>query len=109
MKTIHNPLLPPRRYDAINLLGLLLCRKGTTITADLLQHERIHTAQMVEMAFVGFYLWYLLEWLVRLPMKGRAYANISLEREAYAHMGDPGYLTRRRHYAWWKYLKRNQA
>ncbi|MFC2766933.1 MAG: hypothetical protein ACFN27_06260 [Prevotella sp.] len=109
MKIIHNPLLPPRRYDAINLLGLLLCRKGTTITADLLQHERIHTAQMVEMAFVGFYLWYLLEWLVRLPMKGRAYANISLEREAYVHMGDPNYLTRRRHYAWWKYLKRNQA
>ena len=70
MKIIHNPLLPPRRYDAVNILGLLLCRKGTTLTADLIQHERIHTAQMREMGFVGFYLWYLLEWLVRLPMKG---------------------------------------
>ncbi|PTL33560.1 hypothetical protein C7120_02815 [Prevotella sp. oral taxon 376] len=109
MKIIHNPLLPPRRYDAVNILGLLLCRKGTTLTADLIQHERIHTAQMREMGFVGFYLWYLLEWLVRLPMKGRAYTNISLEREAYEHMNDPDYLLRRRHYAWWKHLKRHKA
>ncbi|SFG43701.1 hypothetical protein [Prevotella sp. KH2C16] len=109
MKIIHNSLLPPRRYDAINILGLLLCRKGTTVTADLIQHERIHTAQMVEMGFAGFYLWYLLEWLIRLPMRGRAYANISLEREAYEHMNDPNYLLRRRHYAWRKYLKRHRA
>lgn len=104
MKIIHNHILPPRKYDAINILGLLFCRKGTLITGDLIQHERIHTAQMIEMGFIGFYLWYLVEWLIRLPMKGRAYTHISFEREAYAHMNDKNYLMRRRHYAWWKYL-----
>lgn len=105
MRIIRNHLLPPKNYDAINILGLLFCRKGTTLTAALLRHERIHTAQMLEMGIVGFYLWYVAEWLVRLPMKGRAYTNISLEREAYAHMGDESYLRHRPRYAWWKYLR----
>lgn len=106
MRIIHNPLLPPRRYDAINLLGLLFCRKGTMLTTSLIQHERIHTRQMMEMGIVGFYLWYVAEWLVRLCMRGRAYENISFEREAYAHMHDHNYLLHRRPYAWRRYLRR---
>ena len=104
VKIIHNRLLPFRRFDAINICGLLFCRKGVTITTDLIQHERIHTAQMLEMFVVGFYLWYIAEWLIRLPMRGRAYSNISFEREAYEHMHDPNYLLTRRRFAWWKYL-----
>ena len=104
VKIIHNRLLPFRRFDAINICGLLFCRKGVSITADLIQHERIHTAQMLEMLVVGFYLWYITEWLIRLPMRGRAYSNISFEREAYEHMHDPNYLLTRRPFAWWKYL-----
>lgn len=104
VKIIHNRLLPFRRFDAINICGLLFCRKGVTITTDLIQHERIHTAQMLEMLVVGFYLWYIAEWLIRLPMRGRAYSNISFEREAYEHMHDPNYLLTRRRFAWWKYL-----
>jgi len=105
MKIIHNRLLPPKKYDAINLFGLLLCRKGVSVTTDLIQHERIHTAQMREMFFIGFYLWYVVEWTVRLFRKGRAYSHIGFEREAYAHMHDPNYLMHRRPYAWWKYMK----
>ena len=104
MKIIHNRLLPFRQYDAINICGVLFCRKGTTVTAELIQHERIHTAQMLEMLIVGFYLFYFIEWLVRLTRPGRAYRNISFEREAYAHQHDPNYLLHRRHFAWWKYL-----
>ena len=59
MRIIRNHLLPPKNYDAINILGLLFCRRGTTLTAALLRHERIHTAQMLEMGIVGFYLWYV--------------------------------------------------
>ena len=82
MIIIHNRLLPFRRYDAINICGLLFCRKGVSITTDLIQHERIHTAQMLEMLIVGFYLWYVVEWLIRLPMRGRAHAQSKLS--AYA-------------------------
>ncbi len=106
MKIIHNPFLPFKKYDAINLFGILFCRKGTTITTDIIQHERIHTRQMWELLVVGFYLWYIIEWLIRLPMKGRAYLNISMEREAYENMYDPNYLIKRKPYAWTKYLFR---
>lgn len=109
MKIVRNRLLPFRGFDAINLFGVLLCRRETVLTPELIRHERIHTAQMLEMLIVGFYLWYLAEWLVRLVV-GRngwkyAYRHISFECEAYENMHDAGYLSRRRHYTWFRYLR----
>ena len=104
MRIVRNRLLPPRNYAAINLFGVLFCRKGTTITTEVIRHERIHTRQMLEMAILPFYLWYFAEWLIRLRMHGRAYLNISFEREAYAHMHEKSYLDHRKPYAWTKYL-----
>ncbi len=105
MIVIRNRILPPKGYDAINLAGVIFCRRNAVLTDDMLRHERIHTVQMAEMGFVGFYLWYVVEWLIRLPMRGRAYSNISLEREAYAYMHECDYLRRRNHYAWTKFLR----
>ena len=89
----------------MNLFGVLFVRNGTRLTAQLLNHERIHTAQMCELLFVGFYLWYVVEWLVLL-VKYRsaltAYRNIRFEREAYENGDDLNYLKHRRHYAWSK-------
>jgi hypothetical protein len=104
MIVIRNRWLPIRGYDAMNLFGCLLCRRETVLSDDLVLHERIHTRQMMELLFVGFYLWYLVEWLIRLPLRGNAYRNISFEREAYAHQLEPDYLSRRKRYAWWHYL-----
>ncbi|HEY9551750.1 MAG TPA: hypothetical protein VIQ97_05645 [Prevotella sp.] len=109
MKIVRNRILPFKKYDAINLMGILFCHRSVILTDDLLRHERIHTAQMVEMGYIGFYLWYVAEWLIRLFMHGRAYENISLEREAYAHMYETHYLKRRRHYAWVRFLKGGNA
>ena len=69
-----------------------------------LNHEAIHTAQMKEMLYVFFYLWYLVEWLIRLLGKGDAYRNISFEKEAYDNEGDLAYLENRPMFAWWWYL-----
>ena len=49
MKIIRSRLVPFKGYNAINLLGILFCRKGVELTPSLLNHERIHTRQMVEM------------------------------------------------------------
>lgn len=66
-----------------------------------LNHEAIHTEQMKELLYVGFYLWYVVEWLVKLFIYGKdAYRNISFEREAYAYEGYEGYLTIRKRYNW---------
>ena len=105
MLIIRNKFIPFRGFSAINILGILFVRPNTRVTPRLLNHERIHTAQMLEMFIVGFYIWYFIEWLFRLPMHGRAYLNISFEREAYAHMYDPNYLLYRRRFAWTKYLR----
>ena len=82
MIVIRNNILPLKRFNAINLLGILFARKDAELDEYLLNHERIHTRQMLELLVVGFYLWYLVEWLIRLLMPGNAYLNISFEREA---------------------------
>lgn len=105
MKIVRTRFLPLRGYVAINLLGVLFVRPGEFLSQELITHERIHTAQMLEWAIVPFYLLYVAEWVVRLFMRGNAYRNISFEREAYAHQRDLDYLNRRRHYAWRKYMK----
>lgn len=106
MKIYRSRYLPPKQFSAIYLLGVLICRPETVITDRLMRHERIHRAQMMEMLLVGFYLWYVVEWLVRLCLRQHAYLNISFEREAYANSADPDYLSHRRHYAWWDYIRR---
>ena len=70
-----------------------------------LNHEKIHTAQIKELWYVFFYLWYIIEWLIRLFMKGDAYRNISFEKEAYNNENDLNYLHSRKRFGFAKYIK----
>ena len=99
---LHNRLIPFGTYKAINLLGIIFTKMP--LTHAELRHEQIHTRQMLEMLVIGFYLWYIVEWLIRCPRKGNAYRRISFEREAYAHEHDLQYLQHRKPFAWWRYL-----
>jgi hypothetical protein len=68
-------------------------------------HERIHLRQQLELLILPFFMWYLLEFLVRLAQYKKfdlAYRNISFEREAYANEKDLNYLKQR---SFWKFLK----
>jgi hypothetical protein len=58
------------------------------------------------MLLVLFPLWYYTEWIIRLVQYGKseAYDNISFEREAYANEKDKDYLSRRKFWAFLKYL-----
>lgn len=108
MKIIRNNIIPFKGFAAINLFGVLFIRGDTAVTSRLVNHETIHTAQMKEMLYVFFYLWYVAEWLVKLFIYGRnAYRAISFEREAYSNEGNTLYLSRRKRYAWAGYLKKN--
>ncbi len=100
---IRNSIIPVSHFTAINLFGLIFVRRGHSFSDVDLNHERIHTAQMLELLVLGFYLWYLVEWLVLLVRHRnvlRAYRLIRFEREAYDHQADLGYLHRRRLWAW---------
>jgi hypothetical protein len=106
MKIIRNNIIPFSGYKAMNLFGVLFVRSNARIDDITLNHEKIHTAQIKEMLYVFFYVWYVIEWLIRLP-KGNAYRNISFEREAYANDKDPNYLKTRKRYAFLKYMRVN--
>ncbi len=106
MKIILNKIIPfGKKFYAINLFGILFA-KGPCGNVTI-NHERIHTAQMKELAFIGFYILYLIEWLIRLIQYRnyfKAYSNISFEREAYSNEKNLHYLSTRRHYSFLNYL-----
>lgn len=110
MKIIYNDIIPFPGFNAINLFGILFARKEAKIGERTINHERIHTAQMRELFLVLFYVFYVIEYLIRIPMYDfdivQAYRNISFEREAYANDEDFEYLNRRKLFAFVKYLKR---
>lgn len=104
MKIIYNNIIPFKGFKCINLFGVLFVRKGCFMSEEDLNHERIHTAQMKEMLYVGFYVWYFIEWLIRLFVKGNAYRNLWFEKEAYSNEDNLTYLATRPRFAWWKYI-----
>lgn len=105
---MRNKIIPFPGYKAMNLFGVLFVRGDAKIDDVTLNHEEIHTEQMKEMLYVPFYLWYVVEWIVRLFMKGNAYRNISFEREAYGNQNNMEYLTGRCGYSWINYLSKKE-
>ena len=72
-----------------------------------MNHERIHHKQQLEMGLIFFYLWYGIEYLIRLiqyKKHDKAYRNISFECEAYLNDFNSSYLKVRKRYSWTKYL-----
>lgn len=109
MKIIYNNIIPFKGFKAINLCGFVFARKGQQMSVYDLTHEKIHTAQMRELLYVFFYLWYYIEWIVRLfTNKKKAYFSISFEQEAYSNEMNMSYLPNRKRFAWIKFLRRNK-
>ena len=120
MKIIRNKYIPFPGFKAINLFGVLFVKNNAKIDDVTINHEAIHSRQFVELMVLfavatffirwwlpvfapfAFYVWYIIEWLIRLLKKGNAYRNISFEREAYANQGDFSYLKGR---GWFNFLK----
>ena len=64
----------------------------------LINHERIHLRQQLEMLIIPFYICYVTEYfmlLARYKDKQKAYHNISFEREAYSNDSELNYLKTR--------------
>ena len=107
MKIIYNNLIPFKGFVAINLFGILFARNeySNKISDRTINHESIHTEQIKEMGYIFFYIWYLVEWLIRLFINSDAYRNISFEREAYINDDNLDYLKTRKRFSWLKYIK----
>jgi hypothetical protein len=67
-------------------------------TPELINHERIHLRQQLEMLVIPFYIWYLIAYY------RRGYMQVSFEKEAYANDSDLNYLKKRRIFGFMRYL-----
>lgn len=102
MKIVYNNIIPFQGFMAINLFGVLFARteyKGKLNKVDI-NHEAIHSAQQKELLYIGFYLLYLLNWI----LTGFRYYYISFEREAYDNEQNLEYLNSRKSYSWIKLI-----
>lgn len=104
MIKVENFLIPFRGYKAITLWPFIFIREGCPFYQVDENHEKIHGRQQLEMLIIPFYLWYLIEWVIRLFLPGRAYKNISFEREASENEGNTSYLKHRKFWSFIKYL-----
>ena len=93
--------------SGICLYPFVLIGKETELTEQLINHEKIHLKQQLETFILPFYVWYFLEFLIRI-LKHRnletAYRNISFEREAFLYESEFEYLNNRKRYAWFRFL-----
>ncbi|PIE48882.1 MAG: hypothetical protein CSA39_05460 [Flavobacteriales bacterium] len=101
--------LIPKNYTGMAVYPFIFLKnKSLTDNWALINHERIHLKQQLEMLWVFFFIWYVLEFCLNLIIYRnwkKAYKNISFEKEAYTHEGNPNYLNDRKLWAFLKYLK----
>jgi NADH:ubiquinone oxidoreductase subunit 5 (subunit L)/multisubunit Na+/H+ antiporter MnhA subunit len=85
--------------------GIYIKKEENLNNLRMINHEKIHWKQQVEMLIILFYIWYLLEWFCKTGIFGKtAYKNISFERESYINDDNLEYLKTRKHYLWLKYI-----
>ncbi|POY39090.1 hypothetical protein C3K47_00915 [Solitalea longa] len=94
--------------QAITLWPFVIIKSSELRTdRSLLNHERIHLRQQLELFLIGFYLWYAIEFLIRWIKKkdaNDAYHAICFEKEAYLNDLNFDYLKDRKFFAFIKYL-----
>ena len=89
----------PRGYVGITIFPFMFLKyKALKGNAVLINHEKIHLRQQLELLIIPFFIFYTLEFLFRLIQYKNwklAYRNISFEREAYKYEKDLDYLKSR--------------
>jgi len=74
----------------------------------IVNREKIHWRQQMEMFIIPYYVWYMIEYLIKVIIYGEyAHASISFEREAYKYNTNPMYYINRKRYAWIQFIFKN--
>lgn len=101
--------LIPKGYRGMTLFPFVLVKYDfDKANETFLNHEKIHLRQQIEMLILPFFIWYVLEFFIRLIQyknKDLAYRNISFEREAYTKETDLNYLKNRSFFKFLHYIK----
>lgn len=98
----------PKRYVGLTLWPVIILKENRLKQDDvLINHERIHLKQQLELFILPFYIWYLIEWLIgvmRFRNFNEAYRNISFEKEAYQNERNLNYIKERPFWGFLSYL-----
>ena len=82
---------------------IFLKSKDQKLDEILINHEKIHLCQQIELLLLPFYFLYLFNYLINLikyKNHYQAYYHISFEKEAYQYEKELCYLNNRRRYNW---------
>ena len=105
---ITSKLVVPKGFLAITIWPFIFVRNDDLKEVDdLINHEKIHLKQQLELLIVPFYLWYVIEYLmhyIQCKDSIMAYKSISFEKEANWNEDDFNYLDKRKYFSWFKYL-----
>lgn len=108
MLIIVTKYLIPKGYRGLTIFPFVFLRNKKEVTnAVLINHEKIHIRQQLELLILPFFVWYGIEFLIRLLIlkdKKQAYMNISFEKEAYQNENNTNYIKERDFYRFIKYL-----
>jgi len=85
------------RLNGIALYPFIILNPDSKITPELINHERIHIRQQMELLIIPFYIWYFYESF------RKGYFNNRFEREAYDNEHNLTYLATRKWYSFMKY------
>ena len=98
----------PKGYCAMAIWPFLLISKKHHLTINLLKHELTHFKQELELLIIPFFLWYGVEYLIKLIYYRNhinAYRAISFEREAVQNEYDLSFTFKdRRAFSFLKYV-----
>lgn len=83
----------------ITIFPFIFIASDVKITKELINHEKIHLKQQLELLVIPFYIWYLIAYYTK------GYYNVSFEKEAYANDNNLNYLKKRKPYSFLKYRK----
>nr|WP_282043569.1 hypothetical protein [Winogradskyella flava] len=97
----------PKGYIGITIFPFMFLKyKALKCNRVLINHEKIHLRQQIELLILPFFVFYGFEFIVRLIIYRKwmlAYRNVSFEREAYRKEKDLDYLRSRPFWAFLKY------
>ncbi|TAG03121.1 MAG: hypothetical protein EAZ44_06285 [Cytophagia bacterium] len=96
-------------YDGMTIFPFIILKeKGLEKNEVLMNHEKIHIQQQIEMLIIPFYILYGLDYLrkyIKYKNHDDAYFNIVFEREAYQNEQDLTYLKKRKFWNWRIFFK----
>jgi hypothetical protein len=108
MYLIVSKYLIPKGYRGMTIFPFVIIRNEVDKNNDvLINHEKIHIRQQLELLIIPFFIIYFIEFLIRLIQfrdRNLAYRSISFEKEAYNNEKNVEFLRNRQFLNFLKYL-----